>query len=239
MTPTQIELARHALGLPNKRRTSYRNHYCIDPGTIDHANWLAMVAAGEATHEAGRLALGGLDVFWLTAAGAMCALQSGEKLDLEDFPCFAPRKETNMSKAKTHLDEMNEARRLDIEKGATSDGSSGAMYRLMQRLDPHDVSHWIGAEVERSGKSEKTQRDIHFAFACFLAQLITPFCLRYGHRTEEAVHRLLSDTYDSIQAIQSKDGQFEVVSVGEDGRQELFTAYGIATQPPKGRCDPG
>lgn len=85
MTPAQIELARHALGLPNKRRTSYRNHYVVGSGE-DHREWLAMVAAKEARRRDGNQLSGGDDIFWLTAAGAIAALKPREKLDPKDFP---------------------------------------------------------------------------------------------------------------------------------------------------------
>jgi hypothetical protein len=48
MTDKQRELARHALGFPNKRNTSYRNHFCTGPGDTNFPKWEAMVASGEA-----------------------------------------------------------------------------------------------------------------------------------------------------------------------------------------------
>lgn len=48
MTPEQVELARHALGLPNASGQSYRNHFVCGPGHSDFDNWQAMVATGEA-----------------------------------------------------------------------------------------------------------------------------------------------------------------------------------------------
>lgn len=86
MTPEQIELARHALGLPNSRRTSYRNHFVTGAGCDDYAEWQAMVAAGFAKRRAGNQLSGGDDVFWLTEAGAKTALLPREHLDREDFP---------------------------------------------------------------------------------------------------------------------------------------------------------
>ena len=43
LTPAQLELARHALGLPNDRRRSYRNRYLAGGGSPE---WDAMVEAG-------------------------------------------------------------------------------------------------------------------------------------------------------------------------------------------------
>jgi hypothetical protein len=81
----EIELARHALGLPNKRRCSYRNYFVAGPGHIDYEHWQWMVFAGNATVRR-RLPLGGDHCFYLTDNGAIPALRSGEWLDPEDFP---------------------------------------------------------------------------------------------------------------------------------------------------------
>ncbi|QEX18535.1 hypothetical protein FRZ44_38420 [Hypericibacter terrae] len=86
MTPDQIELARHALGLTNGRRRSYRNHFVTGEGSHDYAAWQAMVAAGEATRTKGNAITGGDDLFRLTKIGAVAALKRGETLDPEDFP---------------------------------------------------------------------------------------------------------------------------------------------------------
>ncbi len=48
MTETQAKLARHALGLPNKKNTSYRNRFYTGPGSPDYLEWQAMVAEGNA-----------------------------------------------------------------------------------------------------------------------------------------------------------------------------------------------
>lgn len=89
MTPEQIELARHALGLPNKRRQSYRNHFVCGQGHPDWENWQDMVAAGLAKTRKGNALTGGYNWFWLTLDGAHNALRKGERLDLEDFPSAA------------------------------------------------------------------------------------------------------------------------------------------------------
>jgi hypothetical protein len=86
MTPRQIELARHALGLPNINRQSFRNRFCAGKGHRDHAAWNAMVSAGLATVRRNEGALGGQDTFSLTPDGAREALQTGEELCPEDFP---------------------------------------------------------------------------------------------------------------------------------------------------------
>jgi hypothetical protein len=87
MTPPQIELARHALGLKQGLRKSYRNHFVAGPHHEDYAEWERMVAQGDATVSRAKKAIfGGDDCFFLTPKGAMAALRRGESLDPEDFP---------------------------------------------------------------------------------------------------------------------------------------------------------
>lgn len=86
MTPAQTEHARHALGLPNDRRQSYRNRYICGTGHKAYQNWLEMVGRGEATSSGARRAYGGAELFSLTLLGARIALKAGETLDREDFP---------------------------------------------------------------------------------------------------------------------------------------------------------
>lgn len=80
------DLARHALGLPNKRKQSYRNHYVTGEGCADWELWNGMVAQGLATRRKGSQLTGGDDIFRLTSEGAKAALNKGERLDPEDFP---------------------------------------------------------------------------------------------------------------------------------------------------------
>lgn len=86
MTPAQIDLARHALGLPNKRKTSYRNHFVTGEGSGNYADWNAMVEARMARVRRNVEMYGGDDYFRLTVEGAKAALAKGEKLSAEDFP---------------------------------------------------------------------------------------------------------------------------------------------------------
>ncbi len=80
------EMARHALGLPNKKRTSYRNRYVTDREGADGRVWMRMVEKGAATVRAGSPLTGGDDFFRLTPAGGRAALNSPERLCAEDFP---------------------------------------------------------------------------------------------------------------------------------------------------------
>lgn len=85
MNPEQKTLARHALGLDGRRRTSYRNRFFVHVDTPAWHEWMAMCAAGEAERDDWR-SDGSGHRFSLTRAGGDLALDHGESLDLEDFP---------------------------------------------------------------------------------------------------------------------------------------------------------
>jgi hypothetical protein len=89
LTPKQRSLARHALGLTDGRKQSYRNRFVADAAHEDHPEWMRMVRKGAASYRAAQAMFGGSDLFWLTQAGAQAALEPGELLDPEDFP-YAP-----------------------------------------------------------------------------------------------------------------------------------------------------
>lgn len=92
------DMARHALGLPNRERTSYRNHFVTDREGADGRVWMRMVEKGAATVRKGSPLTGGDDLFRLTHAGAMAALNRPEKLCPEDFP-QAPARSTTATPA--------------------------------------------------------------------------------------------------------------------------------------------
>jgi hypothetical protein len=80
MTPEQIKLARHALGLdnPDAKGRSYRNRYFVSG--FGHSEWDKMVRAGNAEFIR--------NTYHLTRSGALAVLQDGERLDPEDFPAL-------------------------------------------------------------------------------------------------------------------------------------------------------
>jgi hypothetical protein len=87
LTKRQVDLARHALGLPNDNRRSYRNSFIAGLGHADYDDWYAMTKNGYATRRDGvKEPFGGNDVFRLTRTGAEAALVAMETLDSEDFP---------------------------------------------------------------------------------------------------------------------------------------------------------
>lgn len=85
VTAAQIALGRHALGLPNRGRKSYRNRFCAGPTHDDYAEWMVMVSDGNAMRGNGSELSGGDFVFRLTNQGALGCLTAYEKLDAEDF----------------------------------------------------------------------------------------------------------------------------------------------------------
>lgn len=82
MTPSQLKMARHALGLDEKG-VSYRNRYAVGIGSPQESEWNDLCECGLAERGPDGLTF---VTFWLTAAGARNVLFSGEMLDPEDFP---------------------------------------------------------------------------------------------------------------------------------------------------------
>jgi hypothetical protein len=82
LNETQRRLARHALGLPNSRKRSYRNRYFTTQKGEAFNAWLGMADR----QLAGFQDAGSQVFFWLTRVGAEAALERGESLDTEDFP---------------------------------------------------------------------------------------------------------------------------------------------------------
>lgn len=85
MTPLQKKLARHALGLPNDDRRSYRNRYIIGNGGRGFSALMRMVRDGNATRERFGAHTHNRYCFHLTLTEAAAVLEDGESLDREDF----------------------------------------------------------------------------------------------------------------------------------------------------------
>lgn len=102
MTETQRELARHALGFPNRKNKSYRNHFCTGAGSDHYADWEAMVAQGDAVKRTGPH-WGGDDMFHLTLKGAMAARESKEHLSREDSAAMREREGRSLRKMRLNL----------------------------------------------------------------------------------------------------------------------------------------
>lgn len=78
MTPRQITLARHALGLPNLNNVARRNSFVVDPGGRAFADWQAMVEAGLAGRRGPLTRWRGQFVFYLKPAAIAAALTAYE-----------------------------------------------------------------------------------------------------------------------------------------------------------------
>ena len=83
MTARQREFARHALGFPNKKNVSYRNHFCIGKGGDGYEEWLDLVSKDLAVRRTSNL-WGGDDMFYLTLPGALMVREPKEHLSRED-----------------------------------------------------------------------------------------------------------------------------------------------------------
>jgi hypothetical protein len=83
MTEAQRQLARHALGFPNRQNRSYRNSFCTGPGSVDYPEWQEMVAHGEAIRRDGSL-WGGDSMFHLVLNAALSVREPKESLSQED-----------------------------------------------------------------------------------------------------------------------------------------------------------
>jgi hypothetical protein len=81
MTEKQIELARHALGLPNAKNESYRNHFCTERNDKE---WSAMVEQGDAVMRESQLLDDDHVFFHLTLQGALAARGPKEHISRED-----------------------------------------------------------------------------------------------------------------------------------------------------------
>lgn len=90
VSDSQLQLARHALGLPNESARSYRNRFYVPKANPAHAEWCDMVAKGLAKQRSDCPGIALTDMFTLTKAGAEIALLLGERLDPEDFPTHLP-----------------------------------------------------------------------------------------------------------------------------------------------------
>ncbi len=83
MTDKQREYARHALGFPNRKNTSYRNHFCIGVGGDGYEEWMDLVSKGLAVRRTSNLWCGD-DMFYLTLPGALMVREPKEHISQEE-----------------------------------------------------------------------------------------------------------------------------------------------------------
>jgi hypothetical protein len=87
-TDRQLGLMRHALGISEDTRTSYRNYFAASPNCDDHAEWLTMVENGYATNHGPKPHYADLVFFSVTEKGEILARR------------FAPRPKLTKSQAR-------------------------------------------------------------------------------------------------------------------------------------------
>lgn len=70
MTPSQLHIVRHAIGLRDDGTgRAYRNHFVTGPGSTDYSDCCALVAAGHMACLPGNALTGGDPCFIVTTAG--------------------------------------------------------------------------------------------------------------------------------------------------------------------------
>lgn len=73
----------------------------------------------------------------------------------------------------SELDDFLASRKAEIAEGAKEESATGAMYRLMQKIDPIDITYWAHAESKRG----TPMTDIVDAMGNYVANVIGPVCL--------------------------------------------------------------
>ena len=77
MTPKQLEILQHSLGLDEYGRgTMYRNRFVTGEGSKDHSDCLALVEDGFMQRRANVALFGGADIFTVTEAGKKAAIEN-------------------------------------------------------------------------------------------------------------------------------------------------------------------
>ena len=74
MTPQQLHILRHSLGLDDKGRgKAYREHFVTGPGSKDYDDCMALVESGHMVRREGSELSGGDDIFLVTELGKKAA----------------------------------------------------------------------------------------------------------------------------------------------------------------------
>ena len=94
MSERQTMFARHALGLPNDKNMTYRNHFCIGQGGDGYEDWQELVKQGFAVFASGGDNWCG-DFFYLTLEGARAVLLPKEHISREDAANMRQRAEVS------------------------------------------------------------------------------------------------------------------------------------------------
>lgn len=84
ITDKQRDLVRHALGLDERHKRTYRNHFVTSPLCDEYKEWADLLNHGLARHNKGSQLSGGDEVFWATKELATFVLKPDEQLS-ENF----------------------------------------------------------------------------------------------------------------------------------------------------------
>lgn len=84
MNERQRDMARHALGFPNPKNVSYRNRFCIGPGSDGYEDWIDLVHQGLAVRVVAPAIWGENEMFYLKLKGALMVRETSEHLSAED-----------------------------------------------------------------------------------------------------------------------------------------------------------
>lgn len=77
MTPEHLHILQHSLGLDEYGRgTMYRDHFVTGEGSKDHAACVELTALGFMTRRPAVQLFGGDDIFHVTAAGKVAAVEN-------------------------------------------------------------------------------------------------------------------------------------------------------------------
>lgn len=77
MTPQHLHILQHSLGLDQYGRgTMYRDHFVTGEGSVDHPACVELTALGFMTRRAAVQMYGGDDIFRVTEAGKLAAIEN-------------------------------------------------------------------------------------------------------------------------------------------------------------------
>ena len=120
------------------------------------------------------------------------------------------------------LEKFEAERKEQIAKGIGLEGSEGAFYRLMEKLDTVEVTNWIGREAERGTPVPA----IATALSNHIVNMLAPLCLGRSPVFTATVIMMITD---GARRVMSGEAKLEVLAVHrKDGRQHMTTAEGIA-----------
>jgi len=130
---------------------------------------------------------------------------------------------TATTEPKTPLEEFVAEHRRMIEEGSKLGGAEGAFFRLCARLDPHEVTDWMTAELERC----TTMEDIYDGFSAFAGAAMMPVAMTARAECKDAAMHILGRSFEQF-CSQVDDPTTPILMVNRvDGRQFDGTLQGF------------